>query len=112
MHSAINRNSELSSKQLTNRVPGTFSPAEHDTHGQHGNSAQTHHNEERLLNAREVADKLGVSERFIRDHTTRRSPRIPAVKLGKLIRNRCADVDFFMAELGTLTTSNRSRFGV
>ncbi len=67
---------------------------------------------DRLMNARQVAEKLGVSERFIRDHTTRRFPRIPAVKLGKLIRYRPADVDVFMAELGTLTSSRRSRFGV
>ena len=50
---------------------------------------------DRLMNARQVAEKLGVSERFIRDHTTRRTPRIPAVKLGKLIRYRLADVDVF-----------------
>jgi excisionase family DNA binding protein len=68
--------------------------------------------EERLLNARQVADRLGVSERFIRDHTTRRSPRIPAVKLGKLIRYRRADVDLFMAELDTLHSSRCSRLGV
>lgn len=67
---------------------------------------------DRLMNARQVAEKLGVSERFIRDHTTRRVPRIPAVKLGKLIRYRPADVDVFMAELGTLPSSRRSRFGV
>ncbi len=76
------------------------------------NSEQPNHDGERLLNARQVADKLGVSERFIRDHTTRRSPKIPAEKLGKLIRYRCADVDFFMAELGTLPPSRRPRFGV
>ena len=68
--------------------------------------------DERLLNARQVAERLGVSERFIRDHTTRRSPRIPAVKLGKLIRYRRADVDVFMAELDTLPSSRRSRLGV
>jgi hypothetical protein len=39
---------------------------------------------EPLLNAREVANKLGVSERWVRDHTTRRSPKIRAVKLGPL----------------------------
>jgi hypothetical protein len=83
-----------------------------DSRTEERNSAQRRHDDERLLNARQVADKLGVSERFIRDHTTRRSPKIPAVKLGKLIRYRCADVDIFMAELGTLTTSNRSRFSV
>jgi excisionase family DNA binding protein len=75
-------------------------------------SAQPTLEGDRLLNARQVADKLGVSERFIRDHTTRRSPRIPAVKLGKLIRYRRADVDVFMAQLGTLPTSRRSQFGV
>ena len=68
--------------------------------------------DERLLNARQVADRLGVSERFISDHTTRRSPRIPAVKLGKLIRYRRADVDLFMAELDTLSSFRRSRLGV
>ncbi len=83
-----------------------------DSQRQGEHSSQPNQNDERLLNARQVADKLGVSERFIRDHTTRRSPRIPAVKLGKLIRYRRADVDDFMAELGTLPPSRRSRFGV
>ena len=83
-----------------------------DSQRQEGHSSQPNQNDERLLNARQVADKLGVSERFIRDHTTRRSPRIPAVKLGKLIRYRRADVDDFMAELGTLPPSRRSRFSV
>src|SRR5271170_3484421 len=64
--------------------------------------------DDRLLDAREVAAKLGVSERFIRDHTTRRFPRIPGVKLGKLLRYRAADVEIFMAELNTLPTSRRS----
>jgi len=61
----------------------------------------TERNDDRLLDARQVAAKLGVSERFIRDHTTRRSPRIPGVKLGKLLRYRAADVANFMAELNT-----------
>jgi len=63
---------------------------------------------ERLLNAREVAAKLGVSERFVRDHTTRRLPRIAGVRLGKLIRYRSCDVDLFMAELRTQPPSQRS----
>ena len=66
--------------------------------------------DDRLLDAREVAAKLGVSERFIRDHTTRRSPRIPGVKLGKLLRYRPANVEVFMAELNTLLASRRSWF--
>ena len=79
---------------------------------QAGGEAEQPNRDERLLNARQVAEKLGVSERFIRDHTTRRSPRIPAVRLGKLIRYRRADVDDFMAELGTLSSSRRSQLGV
>lgn len=70
--------------------------------------AESSRDNDRLLDARQVAAKLGVSERFIRDHTTRRSPRIPGVKLGKLLRYRAADVEIFMAELNTLSTSRRS----
>jgi excisionase family DNA binding protein len=68
--------------------------------------------QERLLNAREVAARLGVSERWVRDHTTRRSPRIRAVKLGSLIRYRRADVEIFMENLDTFHTSRQPRFGV
>ena len=72
------------------------------------NDSRPDRGDDRLLDAREVAAKLGVSERFIRDHTTRRSPRIPGVKLGKLLRYRPADVEIFMAELNTLPASRRS----
>lgn len=67
---------------------------------------------ERLLNAREVASRLGVSERWVRDHTMRRSPKIRAVKLGTLMRYRPADIDAFMDHLDTLRTAGQSRFGV
>jgi excisionase family DNA binding protein len=50
----------------------------------------------RLLTAQEVANRLGVSERWVRDHATRRSPRIPAVKLGSLLRFRSSDVEDFV----------------
>jgi len=68
--------------------------------------------QERLLNAREVAARLGVSERWVRDHTTRRSPKIRAVKLGTLIRYRRADVETFMESAETFHTSRQPRFGV
>jgi predicted DNA-binding transcriptional regulator AlpA len=67
---------------------------------------------DRLLNARQVAEKLGVSERWVRDHTSRRSPRIRAVKLGTLIRYRWADIEVFMESLDTFRTSRHPRFGV
>jgi excisionase family DNA binding protein len=59
--------------------------------------------EERLYTAREVASRLGVSERWLRDHATRRNPRIRAIKLGTLVRFRWADVQAFLAELAART---------
>ena len=53
---------------------------------------------EHLLTAQEVADRLGVSERWVRDHATRRFPRIRAVKLGSLLRFRWADVEAFLSD--------------
>jgi predicted DNA-binding transcriptional regulator AlpA len=67
--------------------------------------------QERLLNAREVAARLGVSERWVRDHTTRRSPKIRGVKLGTLMRYRCVDVEEFMERLTTSRTSFQRQFG-
>src|ERR1700735_1302984 len=43
--------------------------AEVDLHRQGTDAAQSNRDDDRLLNARQVAAKLGVSERFIRDHT-------------------------------------------
>jgi excisionase family DNA binding protein len=66
---------------------------------------------ERLLNAREVAARLGVSERWVRDHTTRRFPKLRGVKLGTLMRYRTADVEEFMEKLATSRSSLQVRFG-
>lgn len=54
---------------------------------------------ERLLTAHEVAAYLYVSERWVRDHTFRRSPRLRGVKLGTLVRYRWIDVLAFVEEL-------------
>ena len=70
------------------------------------------HGNDRLMNARQVATKLGVSERWVRDHTTRRSPRIRGLKMGSLMRYRLADVESFLAELDTQPSSRPSRFRV
>ena len=87
-------------------------PAHNNLQRQMKSQAELNRDDDRLLNARQVANRLGVSERFIRDHTTRRLPKIPALKLGKLIRYRRADVDLFMMELMTFTPSRRSRIDV
>jgi excisionase family DNA binding protein len=52
---------------------------------------------EHLLTPQDVADRLGVSERWVRDHATRRNPRIRAVKLGPLLRFRWSDVEDFLS---------------
>jgi excisionase family DNA binding protein len=71
---------------------------------------QTHGTNECLLNAQEVAKRLGVSERWVRDHATRRQPRIRAVKLGSLLRFRSSDVDEFLhAQLTENPTQAQSR---
>ena len=64
--------------------------------------------EDRLLTPQEVADRLGVSERWVRDHATRRWPRITAVKLGSLLRFRWSDVEDFLAH-NTLQGSSKKQ---
>jgi len=49
-----------------------------------------------LLGPAEVARRLGVSVAWVRDHSTRKSPRIPTVKAGKLLRYRPVDVKHFI----------------
>jgi hypothetical protein len=55
--------------------------------------------ENTLLNLGDVAIRLGVSKAWVRDHATRRSPRIPVVRLGgkrALLRFRREDVEGFI----------------
>jgi excisionase family DNA binding protein len=61
--------------------------------------------EERLYTAQEVASRLGVSERWVRDHATRRHPRIRAIKLGPLVRFRWPDVQAFLSEMAAKNDS-------
>jgi excisionase family DNA binding protein len=49
-----------------------------------------------LLTTTEVAKWLSVSPGWVRDHATRKQPRLQAVKLGKLLRFRAEDVKEFI----------------
>jgi excisionase family DNA binding protein len=49
-----------------------------------------------LIGPEEVAKWLGVSSGWVRDHATRKTPRIPSVKVGKLLRFRPSDVRNFI----------------
>jgi excisionase family DNA binding protein len=62
----------------------------------HHPESQPLFSEQRLLTAQDVAERLGVSERWVRDHATRRHPRIPVVKLGPLLRFRQEDIEHFL----------------
>lgn len=55
----------------------------------------------RLLTLDEVSEFLQMSPAWVRDHTTRRQPRIPAIRLGgrrKVLRFRPQDIRVFVEE--------------
>ncbi|MBZ2186206.1 MAG: helix-turn-helix domain-containing protein [Bryobacter sp.] len=53
---------------------------------------------ERLLTPRDVAHWLGVSVDWVQDHATSKEPRLPCVRMGKLLRFRREDVEAFLSE--------------
>lgn len=53
----------------------------------------------RLLTLEQVAEWMGTSKAWVRDHATRRHPRIPVIRLGgrrALLRFRPQDVERFI----------------
>jgi excisionase family DNA binding protein len=68
-----------------------------DVNGHADHSGGTVQPPDRLLTPREVAARLGVSERWVRDHATRRDPRIAVVRLGPLLRFTANDVEAFIS---------------
>jgi len=53
---------------------------------------------ERLLTINEVAAWLGVSKAWVYDHTTRKKPFLPCVRLGELTRFRRTEIERFIQE--------------
>ena len=51
---------------------------------------------EQLLTVPELAKWLRVSPAWVYDHTTRKSPRLPCVRLGELTRFRRAEIEAFL----------------
>jgi excisionase family DNA binding protein len=96
-------------------IPGgeVQSPSSVEDPGPHPhNSLKSGEIGERLYTAIEVANRLGVSDRFVRDHVTRRKPKIRALKLGSCLRFRWSDVETFLDALDTAPPSRGRRFGV
>jgi predicted DNA-binding transcriptional regulator AlpA len=55
----------------------------------------------RLLTARDVAERLQMSQAWVRDHATRREPRLPVVRIGNTrspLRFRAEDIDAFIEQ--------------
>ncbi|HWQ53554.1 MAG TPA: helix-turn-helix domain-containing protein [Bryobacteraceae bacterium] len=48
---------------------------------------------EKLLGPVQVADQLGVSVAWVRDHATRKQPRLPMFKIGGLLKCHPEDLE-------------------
>jgi predicted DNA-binding transcriptional regulator AlpA len=52
-----------------------------------------------LLTPTQVAERLQVSVAWVRDHSTRKYPRIPVVRVGGLLRYHPEDIDQWLQDL-------------
>ncbi|HYI97113.1 MAG TPA: helix-turn-helix domain-containing protein [Bryobacteraceae bacterium] len=62
----------------------------------HGDSSIAVARPSDLLTPSQVARRLQVSSAWVRDHATRKQPRLKAVKVGKLLRFRPQDIEEFI----------------
>lgn len=62
----------------------------------------------RLLTVSEVARILNVSAAWVRDHSSRKTPRLPAMKMGALLRFHPAHINEFIQHQAELAM-RRSR---
>ncbi len=62
-----------------------------------------------LLAPEQVAERLNVSPDWVRDHSSRKSPRLPVIRLGGgpgragLLRYRASDIERFIEEMARLS---------
>ena len=54
---------------------------------------------DRLMTAEQVAAILSVSTAWVYDHTARKRPLLPSVRLGRVVRFRLEDVRKFIEEM-------------
>ena len=54
-----------------------------------------------LLTPAQVAERLHVSVAWVRDHSSRKHPRLPVTRIGGLLRFHPADIDKWVAEQRT-----------
>ncbi len=64
-----------------------------------------------LLTPEQVAERLNVSIDWVRDHSSRKNPRLPVIRLGGgpgrkgLLRYRASEIEKFITELERLSKS-------
>jgi len=67
------------------------------------------HADGRLLTPEEVAERLHVSPDWVRDHSSRKAPRLPVIRLGGgpgragLLRYRPSDIQTFIEEMARIS---------
>jgi helix-turn-helix protein len=65
------------------------------------------------LTPTQVAERLSVSVDWVRDHSSRKAPRLPVIRLGGgpgrkgLLRYRASEIEKFIAEMERLSTVGR-----
>jgi hypothetical protein len=65
---------------------------------------------EKLLTAEDVAQRLTVSPGWVRDHSVRKRPRLPAIRVGRFLRYRQQDLEGWIAEqTGRVSADDRNR---
>jgi excisionase family DNA binding protein len=62
-----------------------------------------------LLTVEDVAERLAVSVGWVRDHAGRRTPALPVVRLGCLLRFRAADIDTFISKQAEAPAKRKGR---
>jgi predicted DNA-binding transcriptional regulator AlpA len=63
-----------------------------------------------LLTAEEVAQRLRVSRDWVWDHSSRKSPRLPAIRMGDgALRYRASRIEEFIGERERLSATSHGR---
>lgn len=93
---------------------GTPRPSEHNDQQAAGGESRVQckcgQGREDLIDAKEVAVRLRVSEDWVWDHSTRRAPYLPTIRLSEgVIRYRPSAIEEFVKERERLSTKRRKR---
>ena len=101
--------------KTVNRVAG----AEDNDHGMTGQNAGASNGPglafDPLWTPEQVAQRLNVSPDWVRDHSSRKEPRLPVIRLGGgpgragVLRYRASDIEKFIEEMERLSRRNDRR---